>query len=64
MKWASITAALLPLVAASGFTRQEYASGEVMELMMAGKEVCSRQHIPHDQILIIPVCMGKATCRW
>ncbi|KAJ6198518.1 hypothetical protein J3E72DRAFT_439138 [Bipolaris maydis] len=38
MKWATITMALLPLASASGFTRQEYASGEVMELMMKGKE--------------------------
>ncbi|KAI4639019.1 hypothetical protein J4E93_009508 [Alternaria ventricosa] len=38
MKWATITTALLPLVAAHGFTHQQYASGEVMDLMMNGKE--------------------------
>jgi hypothetical protein len=38
MKWATITTALLPLVAAHGFTHQQYASGEVMDLMMSGKE--------------------------
>ncbi|USP75737.1 uncharacterized protein yc1106_03011 [Curvularia clavata] len=38
MKWVSISTALLPLVAASGYTREEYASGAVMEAMMAGKE--------------------------
>ncbi|RYN21854.1 hypothetical protein AA0115_g9432 [Alternaria tenuissima] len=39
MKWATITTALLPLVAAHGFTHQQYASGEVMDLMMSGKEM-------------------------
>lgn len=39
MKWAAIVTAVLPLAAASGFTRAEYASGEVMDLMMQGKEV-------------------------
>jgi hypothetical protein len=43
MKWATITTALLPLVTASGFTHQQYASGEVMELMMNGKEVSLRK---------------------
>jgi uncharacterized protein involved in copper resistance len=38
MKWATITTALLPLVAAHGFTHEQYASGEVMDLMMSGKE--------------------------
>ncbi|KNG45109.1 hypothetical protein DDE82_003134 [Stemphylium lycopersici] len=38
MKWATLTTALLPLVAAHGFTHQQYASGEVMDLMMSGKE--------------------------
>ncbi|KAL7771767.1 hypothetical protein CFE70_001717 [Pyrenophora teres f. teres 0-1] len=38
MKWATLSTALLPLVAAHGFTRQEYASGDVMDLMMKGKE--------------------------
>ena len=40
MKWATLSTALLPLVAAHGFTHQQYASGEVMDLMMKGKEVC------------------------
>jgi hypothetical protein len=39
MKWAVLASAVLPLASASGFTHEEYASGEVMELMMAGKEV-------------------------
>lgn len=39
MKWAAILTAILPLAVASGFTRAEYASGEVMDLMMQGKEV-------------------------
>ncbi|KAL6703126.1 hypothetical protein ACN47E_010188 [Coniothyrium glycines] len=38
MKWATIAAAVLPLASASGFTKAEYASGEVMSLMMEGKE--------------------------
>lgn len=38
MKWAAILTAILPLAVASGFTRAEYASGEVMDLMMQGKE--------------------------
>ena len=38
MKWAIIASAVA-LAAASGFTREDYASGEVMELMMKGKEV-------------------------
>lgn len=41
MKWSTIaTAAVVPLASASGFTREEYASGEVMEIMMEAKEVC------------------------
>jgi hypothetical protein len=39
MKWATIAAAVLPLASASGFTHAEYASGEVMDVMMQGKEV-------------------------
>jgi predicted ester cyclase len=39
MKWATLATALLPLVAAYGFTHEQYASGEVMDLMMSGKEV-------------------------
>jgi len=38
MKWATLATALLPLVAAHGFTHEQYASGEVMDLMMSGKE--------------------------
>jgi uncharacterized protein involved in copper resistance len=39
MKWSTIaTAAVLPLASASGFTHAEYASGEVMDLMMSSKE--------------------------
>jgi hypothetical protein len=36
MKWSTLLAAL-PLAAASGFTHEEYANGDVMELMMQGK---------------------------
>lgn len=40
MKWSIIAAAaVVPLASASGFTREEYASGEVMEIMMEAKEV-------------------------
>jgi hypothetical protein len=39
MKWATIATALLPLASGHAFTSEEYASGEVMELMMSGKEV-------------------------
>lgn len=39
MKWSALaTAAVLPLASAHGFTHANYASGEVMELMMQGKE--------------------------
>jgi hypothetical protein len=39
MKWSTLaTAAVLPLASASGFTHAEYASGEVMDLMMSSKE--------------------------
>ncbi|KAF1850853.1 uncharacterized protein K460DRAFT_328149 [Cucurbitaria berberidis CBS 394.84] len=38
MKWATVATALLPLVSAHGFTHEQYASGEVMDLMMSGKE--------------------------
>lgn len=41
MKWSNFaTAAIVPLASASGFTHAEYASGEVMQLMMEAKEVC------------------------
>jgi hypothetical protein len=41
MKWSAISAAaaaLLPLVSGAGFTKEEYASGEVMDFMMSAKE--------------------------
>jgi hypothetical protein len=51
MKWSTLaTAAVLPLASASGFTHEQYASGEVMDLMMHAKEVCfiiEHIHIPY-----------------
>lgn len=45
MKWSTLaTAALLPLASASGFTHEEYASGEVMDLMMSAKEAAWAKH--------------------
>jgi hypothetical protein len=39
MKWSTLAAAaLVPLASASGFTHAEYASGDVMDLMMSSKE--------------------------
>jgi uncharacterized protein involved in copper resistance len=39
MKWSTLaTAAIVPLASAHGFTHAEYASGEVMDLMMSSKE--------------------------
>lgn len=41
MKWSAISAAaaaLLPLASGAGFTKEEYASGEVMDFMMSAKE--------------------------
>lgn len=39
MKWSTLaTAVIVPLASASGFTHEEYASGEVMSLMMNAKE--------------------------
>jgi hypothetical protein len=49
MKWATVASALLPLVSASGFTKEQYASGEVMELMMMGKEVCASEHVREER---------------
>jgi hypothetical protein len=40
MKLTSLVALTLPL-AAAGFSREQYASGEVMARMMEAKEVCS-----------------------
>lgn len=49
MKWATLASTLLPLASASGFTKEQYASGEVMELMMMGKEACVTEDIPGGQ---------------
>jgi len=49
MRLAAIFATVLPLAAASGFTRAEYASGEVMDLMMQGKEVHA---VPSSTLLV------------
>jgi hypothetical protein len=40
MKWSTFAtaAALVPLASAHGFTQAEYASGDVMDLMMSSKE--------------------------
>jgi hypothetical protein len=40
MKWSALAtaAALAPLASAHGFTHANYASGDVMELMMSSKE--------------------------
>lgn len=44
MKWSTLaTAAIVPVASASGFTHEEYASGEVMQIMMEAKEVCLPQ---------------------
>lgn len=45
MKWSALaTAAVLPLASAHGFTHGEYASGEVMDLMMSSKEAAWAKH--------------------
>jgi|TARA_R110002003_G_scaffold505_7_gene20168 hypothetical protein len=45
MKWSTLaTAAIVPLASASGFTHAEYASGEVMDLMMSAKEAAWAKH--------------------
>jgi hypothetical protein len=45
MKWSTLaTAALVPLASASGFTHEEYASGDVMDLMMSSKEAAWAKH--------------------
>lgn len=49
MKVSSVSAALLPLVSAQLYTKEEYRSGAVMSQMMAAKEV---QHPPPSRILI------------
>ena len=64
MKWAAIVSAVLPLASASGFTKEEYANGEVMEIMMKGKEVSSPLMIGNVLRLTIAGGMGKAACSW
>ena len=45
MKWSTFaTAAIVPLASASGFSHEEYASGEVMSLMMEAKEAAWAKH--------------------
>ncbi|KAF2024903.1 hypothetical protein EK21DRAFT_77652 [Setomelanomma holmii] len=45
MKWSTLaTAAIVPLASASGFSHAEYASGEVMDLMMSSKEAAWAKH--------------------
>ncbi|KAF2279717.1 uncharacterized protein EI97DRAFT_430745 [Westerdykella ornata] len=44
MKYSTIAMALLPLVSAAGFSRQQYESGEVMALMMQAKERAWAKH--------------------
>jgi len=39
MKFATVAAALLPLAQGAMFTKEQYESGEVMDKMMAAKEV-------------------------
>lgn len=65
MKWATVATALLPLAAGHGFTHQEYASGEVMELMMNGKEVCANcSKSTAAQSLTVTGRMGEISCSW
>ncbi|PSN71312.1 hypothetical protein BS50DRAFT_518295 [Corynespora cassiicola Philippines] len=44
MKFSMVAAALLPLVSAAGFTKQQYESGEVMKMMMEKKEAAWASH--------------------